>query len=162
MKKALRVNLLTFALVLVTISAFTIGAYAADDKGDTQTQESTSLSESAEKEETKSDEGSSKGIGLLAAGLATGLKKDFAVKFSMLLSIPVLFASNIRCFADALREGIDWHCVPAYLVGMAAAIAAAVSSITVLRSIAKRGKFGGFAYYCWVLGVLSIILSMIF
>ena len=73
MKKALRVNLLTFALVLVTISAFTIGAYAADDKGDTQTQESTSLSESAEKEETKSDEGSSKGIGLLAAGLATGL-----------------------------------------------------------------------------------------
>lgn len=74
MKKALRVNLLTFALVLVTISAFTIGAYAADDKGDTQARESASVSQNAEKEEeTKSDEGSSKGIGLLAAGLATGL-----------------------------------------------------------------------------------------
>ena len=28
--------------------------------------------------------------------------------------------------------------------------------------IANKGKFGGFAYYCWVVGVLSIILYLIF
>ena len=79
----------------------------------------------------------------ITAGLATGLKREFAVKYSFLL-------------------GIDSSCLPAYLVGTVVAILSGIASISLLKRIAQKGKFGGFAYYCWVVGVLSIILTVIF
>ena len=72
MKRALRINLATFAVVLVMISVFTISAFATEE--DTAAQTPATISETAEVEEAaEKDGGSSKGIGLLAAGLATGL-----------------------------------------------------------------------------------------
>ena len=38
----------------------------------------------------------------------------------------------------------------------------AAPSGKVLRLAARKGKFGGYAYYCWVAGVLSVILTLIF
>lgn len=67
MKRALRINLAAFATVLVMISAFCITAFATDEKAEVPTQET------SQTQEVKEDTGSSKGIGLLAAGLATGL-----------------------------------------------------------------------------------------
>ncbi len=98
----------------------------------------------------------------ITAGMAVGLRRDFAVNFSFLLSIPAVFGAAILAFIDALRDGIDWSCVPAYLVGTAVALVAGVLSIHLMRYIGKKRRFGGFAYYCWVIGVLSIILYLIF
>ena len=98
----------------------------------------------------------------ITAGIATGLKRDFAVKFSFLLSIPAVLGANILSLIDAFRDGVDWSLVPAYLIGMAAAMISGIIAIELLKYIARRGKFGGFAYYCWVVGALSIILTMIF
>lgn len=98
----------------------------------------------------------------ITAGISTGLRRDFAVKFSFLLSLPAVLGANILSFAKAAREGIDWSCLPAYLVGTVAAILSGIASISLLKLIADKGKFGGFAYYCWVVGVLSIILTVIF
>ena len=98
----------------------------------------------------------------ITAGIATGLKRDFAVKFSFLMSLPAVLGANILSIADAARDGIDWSCMPAYLIGMAVAMVSGIAAIQLLRYIADRGRFGGFAYYCWLAGVLSIILSMIF
>ena len=93
---------------------------------------------------------------------AVGLKPSYAVNFSLLLSIPAVFGSCILSFGQAFEQGIDWHSVPAYLIGMAAAILTGVASIHLMRYISRKGRFGGFAYYCWVVGVLSIILHLIF
>ncbi len=98
----------------------------------------------------------------ITAGLATGLRRDFAVKFSFLLSVPAVLGANILSLVDAVQSGIDWSCVPAYLIGTAVAMLSGIGAISLLKYIANKGKFGGFAYYCWVVGVLSIILSMIF
>ena len=98
----------------------------------------------------------------ITAGMAVGLRRDFAVNFSFLLSIPAVFGAAILAFIDTLRDGIDWSCVPAYLVGTAVALVAGVLSIHLMRYIGKKRRFGGFAYYCWVIGVLSIILYLIF
>ena len=73
-----------------------------------------------------------------------------------------LHGAAILAFIDALRDGIDWSFVPAYLVGTAVALVAGVLSIHLMRYIGKKRRFGGFAYYCWVIGVLSIILYLIF
>ena len=42
------------------------------------------------------------------------------------------------------------------------AMVSGIAAIELLQFIARRGKFGGFAYYCWVIGVLSVILYLIF
>ena len=98
----------------------------------------------------------------ITAGLATGLRRDFAVKYSFLLSLPAVLGANILAFAKAIRTGVDWSYLPAYLVGTVVAILSGIASISLLKHIASKGKFGGFAYYCWVVGVLSIILTVIF
>ena len=98
----------------------------------------------------------------ITAGIATGLKREFAVKFSFLLSLPAVLGANILSLVDALRDGVDWGYFPAYLIGMAVAMVSGILAIELLKYVARKGKFGGFAYYCWVVGALSIILTMIF
>ena len=106
--------------------------------------------------------GLSRSAASVTSGIAVGLKPSFAVNFSLLLSIPAVFGSCILAFGKAFEQGIDWHSVPAYLIGMAVAILSSIFSIRILRMLGKKGKFGGIAYYCWVVGVLSIILYLIF
>lgn len=98
----------------------------------------------------------------ITAGIATGLRRDYAVKFSFLMSIPAVLGANILSIADAVKAGIDWASVPAYLIGMVVALLSGIISIHFLRYISAKGRFGGFAYYCWVVGVLAIIMSIIF
>ena len=45
---------------------------------------------------------------------------------------------------------------------MVAALLSGLAAINLIRYIAQKGKFGGFAYYCWVVGALTVILTMIF
>lgn len=98
----------------------------------------------------------------ITAGIATGLRRDFAVNFSFLACIPAIFGAMILSFADTAKQGIDWASVPAYLIGMAVAILTGVAAIHLLRHMSRKARFGGFGYYCWVVGVLSIILHLIF
>ena len=98
----------------------------------------------------------------ITAGLATGLRREYAVKFSFLMSLPAVLGANILSFVDAVQEGVDWANMPAYLVGTAVALVSGIAAISLLKYISQKGKFGGFAYYCWVVGVLSIILTAIF
>ena len=98
----------------------------------------------------------------ITAGVATGLRRSFAVNFSFLMSIPAVLGAAILSLIDALRAGIDWSYVPAYLVGTAVAMLSGVASIHIMRYISRKSKFGGFSYYCWVVGVLLIILHLIF
>lgn len=98
----------------------------------------------------------------ITAGIATGQNRSYAVKFSLLMSIPAVLGATLLELVKVLKVGIDISLIPAYLFGMIAAMVSGVLSIGLLKMIAKRSKFGGFAYYCWVVGVLTIILSMIF
>ena len=98
----------------------------------------------------------------ITAGIATGHDRSYAVKFSLLMSIPAVLGATVLELVDAIKAGVDASLIPAYLFGMIAAMVSGVLSIGLLRMIAKKTRFGGFAYYCWVVGVLTIILSLIF
>lgn len=98
----------------------------------------------------------------ITAGIATGLRRDFAVRFSFLVSVPAVLGASILSLVDAVKMGIDPSSVPAYLLGMVAAMISGIITISIFRRLFDNGKFGGFSYYCWVMGVLSIILSLIF
>ncbi len=98
----------------------------------------------------------------ITAGLATGMDRSFAVKFSFLISIPAILGANILQLADAIEEGVDPTLVPAYLLGMLTAMVVGYLAISLMKWIAKKGRFGGFAYYCWGACIVTIILSLIF
>ena len=98
----------------------------------------------------------------IAAGMATGLRRDFAVKYSFLMSLPAVLGANILSLVKAVKNGIDASLLPAYLIGMAVAMVSGVFAIGLVKTITNKGKFGNFAYYCWVVGALAIILSLAF
>ena len=98
----------------------------------------------------------------ITAGIATGHDRSYAVKFSLLMSIPAVLGATLLELVDAIKAGVDASLIPAYLFGMIAAMVSGVLAIGLLRIIAKKTRFGVFAYYCWVVGVLTIILSLIF
>ena len=97
----------------------------------------------------------------ITTGCFVGFERKFAVRFSFLLSIPAVLGANILSLADAAKAGINWAEVPVYLVGVVTAAVVGYLCIRLLRFIADRGKFGAFAYYCWAVGVLTLVLNAI-
>lgn len=97
----------------------------------------------------------------ISAGLARGFDREFAVKFSFLLSIPAVLGANILSFIDAVEAGIDWSLMPVYLAGVAVAAVSGYLAIRLLKYISQKGSFGGFAYYCWGAGLVTLLLSLI-
>ena len=97
----------------------------------------------------------------ISAGLARGFERTFAVKFSFLLSIPAVLGANLLSIVDALRSDFDTSLLPVYLVGVLVAMVSGYAAISLLRYIARKGRFGGFAYYCWGAGIVTLILSLI-
>lgn len=98
----------------------------------------------------------------ITAGVAMGLERSFAVKFSFLLSIPAILGANILSLADVIAEGgIESGMMGYYLVGMAVAMVSGYLSLWLVKYISQKGKFGYFAYYCWAVGLVTIILTIV-
>lgn len=97
----------------------------------------------------------------ISAGCFTGFERRFAVRFSFLLSIPAVLGANILSLKDAFEAGIVWGEVPVYLVGVVTAAVVGYLCIRLLRMIADKGRFGAFAYYCWAVGLLTLVLNII-
>ena len=95
----------------------------------------------------------------IAAGMATGLDRSFAVRFSFLMSLPAVLGANILSLAKA---GIDVSLLPAYLIGMLVAMVSGIAAIGLVKRLTSKGRFGAFSYYCWGAGALTMILSLIF
>ena len=95
----------------------------------------------------------------ITAGCFVGFERKFAVRFSFLLSIPAILGANILSLKDAL-DTVQWAEVPVYLVGVAVAAAVGYACIRLLKMIADKGKFGFFAYYCWAVGALALLLAV--
>ena len=48
-----------------------------------------------------------------------------------------------------------------YLAGVAVAAVVGYFAIRLVKSLADKGKFGKFAYYCWAVGLGSLIAGVI-
>lgn len=97
----------------------------------------------------------------ICAGTFLGFRREYAVRYSFLMSIPAVLGANILELADAAKAGIDMSQMPVYLVGIVTAAVSGYFSIRLIRMIAERGKFGWFAYYCWAAGILTLILTIL-
>ena len=97
----------------------------------------------------------------ITTGCFMGFERKFAVRFSFLLSIPAVLGANILSLKDALDAGIIWAEVPMYVVGVITSAVVGYACIRLLRLVAEKGRFGAFAYYCWAVGLLTLLLNAI-
>ncbi len=97
----------------------------------------------------------------ISVGMLRGFDRSFAVRFSFLLSIPAVLGANILTLVDAVQAGINASLLPMYLAGVAAAFVSGYMALYLLRMMVQRGRFGGFAYYCWGAGLVTLILSLV-
>lgn len=96
----------------------------------------------------------------ITAGCFLGFDRKFAVRYSFLMSIPAILGANILSIGDAL-ETVVWSEIPVYLAGVLVSAVVGYACIRLLKMIAEKGKFGFFAYYCWAVGILTIVLNII-
>lgn len=97
----------------------------------------------------------------ISAGTARGLDRTFAVRFSFLLSLPAVLGATLLEVLDAAKAGVDPALIPQYLLGMAVAAVSGYFAIRLVELLAKKGRFGAFAYYCWAVGLVTIIATFV-
>jgi len=94
----------------------------------------------------------------IATGIFRGIKSEDAARFSFLLSIPAILGAVVLKFSDIGTLPSDG--VFAYSVGVAAAAVSGFFSIKVLMKIVAGKRLRFFAYYCWALGLLSLLFNL--
>lgn len=99
----------------------------------------------------------------ISAGMALGFDRNFAVRFSFLLSLPAVFgATLLKVVKVAAAGAFDMERLPMYLAGMAIAGVVGFFSISLVKLLASKGKFGSFAYYCWIVGLAALVGSFLY
>ncbi len=96
----------------------------------------------------------------ITAGIATGHSRPFSVKYSLLMSVPAILGANLISLIKALKNGVDWSSLGAYIAGTVTAFIVGYLCIGVLRRVLNTGKFGKFAYYMWGVGLFTLIASL--
>lgn len=98
----------------------------------------------------------------ISAGMLRGFDRTFAVRFSFLMSLPAVLGANILTLVDVIKEGsIDTSMLPVYLVGTAVAGVVGYFAIHLVNLLTNKGKFGAFAYYCWIMGAVSLVANFV-
>ena len=94
----------------------------------------------------------------IAAGLTIGLEKEFAAKFSFILSIPAIFGAFILQLKD-IGSALDVNFMPVFL-GFVAAIVAGYLAIRWMLDLIQNKSLDIFAYYCWLMGIIVFMGSI--
>lgn len=97
----------------------------------------------------------------ITACLGCGLNKEFAVKYSFIMSIPVILGAAVLEVPALANESLLASQWASYITGMAFAAVVGYICIKTMLKIVKNKKFKGFAYYCFAMGVFAIIMSFI-
>lgn len=96
----------------------------------------------------------------MASSLILGYKRDYAVKFSFILGIPVIMASAAMELKDAAEAGLEIEVLP-IVIGMVVAAAVGYLSIALIRWVVNTDKLSLFAVYTLILGVAVVVCGII-
>ena len=97
----------------------------------------------------------------ISVGMLRGFDRAFAVRFSFLMSLPAVLGANILEVKDAVEAGFPMEELPMYLAGVAVAAVVGYFAIRLVKTLSDQGKFGKFAYYCWAIGLGSLIAGVV-
>ena len=73
----------------------------------------------------------------------------------------MLGATLLEVIQAVGEESVDMALLPKYLVGMVVAGVVGYFAIRLVKLLSDKGKFGKFSYYCWAVGLVSLIASLV-
>lgn len=92
----------------------------------------------------------------ITACLLSGYQRNFAVKYSFIMSIPAILGALILELTDLKGLDVTGADVACYIVGMIVAAVVGYICIKTMLVVVRKKKFTGFAIYCLIVGALSI------
>lgn len=99
----------------------------------------------------------------ISAGMALGFDRNFAVRYSFLMSLPAVFGATLLKVVKVAKAGtFETDKLAMYMTGMVIAGVVGYFSIRLVKLLADKGKFGRFAYYCWIVGLIALIFSFVY
>ncbi|MGI6072638.1 MAG: undecaprenyl-diphosphate phosphatase [Lachnospiraceae bacterium] len=96
----------------------------------------------------------------ISTSLMCGIKNEIAVKYSFILSIPVILGAALKSSLDVIQGEVEISgSVGIYAAGAVVAAIVGYAAIRLLLVIVKKRKFKYFAFYCFAIGLVSIVGS---
>jgi len=92
----------------------------------------------------------------LVTSLLLKLDREFAIKYSFIMSIPVILGATVVTSLDVDFSTITGSLLVAYLIGTICAAVVGYICIKTLLVLIKKNKLHYFAYYCFAVGILAI------
>lgn len=97
----------------------------------------------------------------ITGGVMHGFKREFAVKFSFILSIPAILGSvMITLIKDAESLSLEGN-AGVFFAGVAASFISGLLAIKLLQYITNKHSFKVFAYYCIAIGAAAVIYDVV-
>lgn len=93
----------------------------------------------------------------ITAGLACGFNREFAVKYSFIMSIPTILGACILQIPDLVGASLAGSEILNYVIGMIVAGVVGFFCIKVMLKSVKNNKFKGYSIYCLCAGVISVV-----
>lgn len=93
----------------------------------------------------------------ISGALMRNLDREFAAKFSFLMSIPAILGAAVFQMKDILEEGGAALISTPLLAGTAAAAVAGYFSVRFMIVLIKKGSMKVFSYYVFALGALVLL-----
>ncbi len=95
----------------------------------------------------------------LATCLLCGFKREFAVKYSFLMSIPAVLGAVVLELKDLEKGDFTGGMILNSVVGMIVAGAVGYVALKVMIAVVKNKKYIIFSVYCFVVGIIAIIAN---
>ena len=92
----------------------------------------------------------------ISAGLFSGMKKQTAMQFSFILSVPTILASFVLELIQSRDQLGTLEAMPV-IVGILVSAVFGFVAIKLLQLIIKKNRFNVFAYYCFGVGAFAIL-----
>jgi undecaprenyl-diphosphatase len=96
----------------------------------------------------------------ISTAIFTKLTRDTAARFSFLLSIPAILGAALLNIKDLSQVVIDGTGI-SYIIGGITAAFVSYFAIKFLLQLIKKARLSYFSIYCWIVGVVVIVFSII-
>ncbi len=96
----------------------------------------------------------------IAAGMARGLEREAAARFSFLLATPIILGAGLLQVFDLVQAGDPTAQLPALAVGFLAALLSGLACVHLLLRYLQRRPLYPFAIYCAAAGVTCLVVAL--
>ena len=94
----------------------------------------------------------------ISSGLCLGLEREYAARYSFLLSIPAVLGAGVLQIKDITTIDVSFIVL---IAGFLSSVIFGYLAIKLLMKMIKGWSLNIFAFYCWIVGILTVIFSII-